>query len=280
VSIADKIAAIPEMSNYCPIADVPKSMLGEILPNIDRVIFLRADTLVIRNIRPLWIDYRDNSFPFLTVIGEYSVDPENNGGSGNVNYRHSIGCMVANLTIMRERSFFQTIRGILSGGTYTYEADQDEYFRISPIDQAFYQYFIDYAGGVSQLPIRYDAIASSLPSEKDIRSYSASQPSNQVAKKKIEEFRQLTVINLAGMPKCAGFPEITRKWTCPQWIKRQYHKYYLSDVPYPTESKCCDDECCPPTCHCRSDKFCSPFILHKWNYLGTFKILCRGAVEA
>jgi hypothetical protein len=46
IPIADKIAKVRALGNFGPVDEFPKFMLGDILPvAVDRVIFLRADTL-------------------------------------------------------------------------------------------------------------------------------------------------------------------------------------------------------------------------------------------
>jgi hypothetical protein len=271
VPIANELAALGNIDGFGPIHEVPKCMLGDILPDITRVIFLRADTIVIRNIRPLWIDYRSDSFPFATVNGQY--EPE----SQAVKYRHSIGCMVANLTLMKELEFSSAIQDIISTSGFGYNPDQDEDFNISPVDQAFYQYFTENANTSPTLPIRYDSIASSIPAKRWVRSYSTSDTTGtQTTGNKIEEFNQLTVINFAGIPNLEDFLENSYdtevKWQYQKWILNNYKKYYISDATFPEYSMCCDYECCPDNCPCRSQDDCSPFPLHQWTQLGTFNI--------
>ncbi|MDR1289181.1 MAG: hypothetical protein LBJ77_02200 [Holosporales bacterium] len=248
--------------------EVPKFMLGEILPpEIDRAIFLRAETLVIRNLRPLWEEYSslwedDPSYPlpYATVLGKYiTEDPVIR------KQRRSIGCMLANLAKMRNESFSDLIGPILSR-----HGDR----RFSSVDQAMFKY--QHSQGVDQpvLNIRFDAFAESIPSRKMALSYSPPDPSEDSLSlkdapkdNKFEEFWNLTVISFAGLPFGSEFLDnprrAMRKWPVPKWIRNIYLDHFLPDIEFPGVV-CNPDEPCDDRCDC---EWCA--LGHgNWFYVG------------
>jgi hypothetical protein len=180
--------------------------------------------------------------------------------------------MLANVKMMRNVDFTDRIQDILKSGNYSVAQDDDEFFGISPVDQAIYKYYQEDSNGKGPvLPIRYDALSSSIPSRSLIRSYSTTDASD-----KITEFNALTVINFAGMTDWDAYlsPSAPKKWPFARWIHKAYMKYYISDVKFPgiiQDAECCDDPCCPPDCECRKNPGWCALTPHKWINFGKIK---------
>jgi hypothetical protein len=179
--------------------------------------------------------------------------------------------MLANLEIMRTNRFSQEIQNILLKERDRFEVksdtDKDEFFRVSPVDLAFVQYLSNHSDTCikPKLPIYYDALASSIPPMSLMRS----------AVGKIEEWKNLTVIDFAGMTNWDEALSGSDAWPYARWLRHVYLKYHVRNVDFPEKighsDECCDDQCCQPDCPCRLRPGWCALPLRVWVHFGTVR---------
>jgi hypothetical protein len=237
---------VAEYSMGSDLFDTVKCFLGEIYLNMDKLIWVSSNTMIIRNIKPLWEDYPLDDRYFLSSIGNYRVVNELVVSEET---RSFIGCMVANLKLMRDHNFAQQIQEIISAGSDTLSLS---------IDSGFLQF----VGNESDptLPIRFDAMATSLPSAAQLELLPVwlGAPS---AEGKKEELLNLTLINFADINPT----EADQLDLFESWIGEEFRRYYIHDASFPKARECCDYKCCPADCKCHSKgerSCCKKDVLH------------------
>ncbi|MDR0640280.1 MAG: hypothetical protein LBF65_00885 [Holosporales bacterium] len=254
-----QLVGVPSLSkltgfNYDANNENLKYFLSHLLDSfeVQRIIFLSENTLVVSNLRFLWTKSKDISDQcIISVNGDYSTE-------STTLQRYVIGCMVANLALMKTHQFLVKILEI-----------RDKHPTMA-FDEAFYQYKNEVMGNTKpNLNIRYDALVPSLPSKKQFLSFVDDDPeTTTLIDEKIEEFSKLTVMNYgtganpydydAKGVKQKDDAAVPNEWPYQKWSIRKYHEYYITvqpltylepeaveEIPLPEESVDTDEPVTP-----------------------------------